>query len=103
MVETLLMNSTAIRCFGRLDTHGLVAVGSHSMDTTAGFRFFIRGRAGTSFSLVSKTGITQRCPFSMPLYGLASLPLIRKLNNECTLDRHLWYAHDSGAGATLTF
>jgi len=41
------------------------------------------------------------CPFSMPLYGLASLPLIRKLNNECTLDRHLWYADDSGAGATF--
>ena len=37
----------------------------------------------------------------MPLYGLASLPLIRKLNIECKLDRHLWYADDSGAGATF--
>jgi len=24
-----------------------------------------------------------------------------KLNNECTLYRHLWYADDSGAGATF--
>jgi len=39
--------------------------------------------------------------FSMPLYGLASLPLIRKLNNECKLDRHLSYADDCGAGATF--
>ena len=62
---------------------------------------FIRGRAGTLFSLFSKTGVTQGCPISMPLYGLASLPLIGKLNNECTLDRHQWYADDSAAGATF--
>jgi len=94
------MNSTAIRCFGRLDTYDIVAVGLHSIVIAAG-PLIIRGRAGISFYLFSKTGITQGCPFTMPLYGLASLPLIRKLNTECKLDRHLWYADDSGAGATF--
>ena len=56
---------------------------------------------GTSFYLFSKTGVTQGCPFSMPLHGLASLPLIRKLNTECRLHRHLWYADDCGTGATF--
>jgi len=36
MLETLSMNATAIRCFGRLDTYGLVAVGSHSIVIAAG-------------------------------------------------------------------
>ena len=39
----------------------------------------------------------------MPLYGLASSPLIRKLNTECKLDRHLRYADDCGAGATFDY
>ena len=64
---------------------------------------YIRGRAGTSFSPYSKTGVTQGCPFSMPLYGLASLPYIRKFTIEYRLDRHLWYAGDSGAGANNQF
>jgi len=35
----------------------------------------------------------------MPLYGLASL--LHKLNIKCKLDRHLWYADNSGAGTTF--
>jgi len=32
---------------------------------------------------------------------LATLPLIRKLNIECNLDRHMSYADDCGAGVTF--
>jgi len=46
----------------------------------------------------------------MVIYGLTSLSLIRKLNIECKLDRHMWFVDDYGAGAmfndlesTLTF
>jgi len=37
----------------------------------------------------------------MSLHGLASLALIRKLNIEYKLDRHLFFADDCGAGATF--
>jgi len=37
----------------------------------------------------------------MTIYGLASLPLIHKLNIERKLDRHRWFADDCGAGATF--
>jgi len=98
MLETLLMNRTAIRCFGRLDTYGLVAVGSHSTVTAAGSPFLSEDEPGHQSLSSQKQGSPRG---SMPLYGLASLPLIGKLNNECTLDRHLWHADDSAAGATF--
>jgi len=41
------------------------------------------------------------CPFTCHFTGFASIPLNRKLSTECKLDRHLWYADDSGAGATF--
>ena len=58
----------------------------------------IRGRAKSSYSLFSKAGVTQGDPLSMVVYALASLPLIRKLNIDYNLDRHIWYADDCGAG-----
>jgi len=44
---------------------------------------------------------TQGCPFSMVIYGLASLPLIRKFNIEGKLDWHMRFPNDRGAGATF--
>jgi len=32
----------------------------------------------------------------MVIYGLVSLPLIRKLNIEFKLDRHMWFIDGSG-------
>ena len=41
-----LMNSIAIRCFGRFDTYCLDAVGSHSIFTAAGFPFLSEDEPG---------------------------------------------------------
>ena len=37
------------------------------------------------------------------LHASLRIPLIRKLNVECKLDRHLWYADNSGAKASFDY
>ncbi len=46
----------------------------------------------------SMEGTTQGDPLAMAMYGLATVPLIRKLDGTC---RHIWYADDSAAWGSL--
>ena len=39
-------------------------------------------------------GTTQGDPQAMPMYGLATIPIIRKLDGICT---QIWYTDDSAA------
>ena len=49
--------------------------------------------------LLSQEGTTQGDPLAMPLYDLATIPLIRKLKISMTDVNQVWYADDaSGAG-----
>ena len=43
-------------------------------------------------------GTTQGDPLAMLLYGLATIPLIRRLNGLC---KQVWYADDSAATGTI--
>lgn len=46
-------------------------------------------------------GTTQRDPLAMPIYALASTPLIRELSGQSSA-KQVWYADDSAAVGSLT-
>ena len=49
--------------------------------------------------ILSQEGTTQGDPLAMPMYGLATIPIIRKLDDIC---EQIWYADDSAAIGTVT-
>ena len=57
--------------------------------------------AGSKEYLFSREGVTQGDPLAMLLYGLAVLPLARKLKNPEKWKQN-WYADDSACSAPLT-
>ena len=44
--------------------------------------------------ILSQEGTTQGDPLAMPMYGLATIPIIRKLDSIC---EQIWFADDSAA------
>ncbi len=50
--------------------------------------------------LLSQEGTTQGDPLAMPMYALASIPLINKLSNNNTTQ--IWYADDAAAAGKLS-
>ena len=52
-------------------------------------------------SLWSEEGTTQGDPLAMPLYALATIPLINRLSNIPDLQQ-IWYADDAAAAGTLS-
>ena len=48
--------------------------------------------------ILSQEGTTQGDPLAMPMYGLATIPVIRKLDGLC---EQIWYADDSAAIGTV--
>ena len=48
--------------------------------------------------ILSQEGTTQGDPLAMPMYGLATIPLIRRLDGLC---KQIWYADDSAAIGTI--
>jgi hypothetical protein len=54
----------------------------------------------SNMRLYSEEGVTQGDPLAMPLYALATLPIINKLKSEQTITQ-CWYADDSSAQGTL--
>ena len=51
-------------------------------------------------TLLSEEGTTQGDPFAMPLYALATTPLIRRLDSADDL-RQVWYADNASASGSL--
>ena len=51
--------------------------------------------------IFSKEGVTQGDPLAMVCYGIATLPLIRKMK-ELGDTVHIWYADDAGVGGRIT-
>ena len=49
--------------------------------------------------IMSQEGTTQGDPLAMPMYGVAVVPLIRRLDGCCT---QVWYADDSAAAGKIT-
>ena len=49
-------------------------------------------------TIQSTEGTTQGDPLSMSIYGIAILPLIKKLNSTC---KQLWFADDASAGGKI--
>ena len=47
--------------------------------------------------LYSSEGITQGDPFAMPMYAVATIPLIKKLNYRLGDVSQVWYADDASA------
>ncbi len=52
--------------------------------------------------LHSQEGTTQGDPLAMPMYALASIPLIRNLSHSLDEVKQLWYADDTAAAGTIT-
>ena len=52
-------------------------------------------------TLLSQEGTTQGDPFAMPFYALATVPLIRHLDEAEDL-KQVWYADDASATGSLT-
>jgi len=52
-------------------------------------------------SLYSMEGTTQGDPLAMPMYGLALLPLIQKVNSSLAVTQ-CWYADDASAADTIS-
>ena len=48
--------------------------------------------------ILSQEGTTQGDPLAMPMYGLATIPLIRSLDGLC---KQIWYTDDSAATGTI--
>ena len=48
--------------------------------------------------ILSQEGTTHGDPLAMPMYGLATIPIIRKLDGLC---KQVWYADDSSAIGTI--
>ena len=48
--------------------------------------------------ILSQKGTTQGDPLAMAMYGLATIPFIRRLNSPC---KQVWYANDSAAFSCL--
>ncbi len=51
--------------------------------------------------IMSEEGTTQGDPLAMPLYGLATIPLINRLNNVQGM-KQVWYADDASATGQLS-
>ena len=51
--------------------------------------------------LISKEGTTQGDPLAMPMYALATVPLLTKVSTKETTQ--VWYADDAAAGGKLNF
>ena len=49
-------------------------------------------------TILSREGTTQGDPLAMSMYGIAILPLIKKLSNMC---KQLWFADDAAAGGEI--
>ena len=49
-------------------------------------------------TILSEEGTTQGDPLAMPMYAIAMIPLIRRLNNDVT---QVWYADDACACGRL--
>eukprot|EP00980_Cylindrotheca_fusiformis_P020650 scaffold7701_cov62-Cylindrotheca_fusiformis.AAC.1 len=61
----------------------------------------IRSPNGGFQVLSSREGVTQGDPLSMFAYGLALLPLIRKLKTLHPRVKQFWYADDNGDGGSF--
>ena len=53
-------------------------------------------------SLLSHEGTTQGDPLAMPLYALATKPLIDALKRDNPTVKHVWYADDASAGGSIS-
>ena len=49
-------------------------------------------------TILSKEGTTQGDPLAMSIYGIAILPLIKKIDNTC---KQIWFADDASAGGKI--
>ena len=49
-------------------------------------------------TLLSKEGTTQGDPMAMPMYALATIPLIKKVAADV---KQIWYADDASAGGSV--
>ena len=50
-------------------------------------------------TILSQEGTTQGDPLAMPMYALATIPLIKKLDGQC---KQIWYADDAAAVGKIT-
>jgi len=50
--------------------------------------------------MLSRKGTTQRDPLAMPMYAIATMPLIRQLDSASDV-LQVWYADDTSAAGKL--
>ena len=50
-------------------------------------------------TILSQEGTTQGDPLAMPMYALATIPLIKELDGHC---KQIWYADDAAAVGKIT-